>query len=177
VINDIVFQTKLLSFNASVEAARAGEEGKGFAVVAQEVGNLAEMSGNAALEISNMLEKSVRKVEQISIESRATMDSIIRESKTRVSSGMDKASRCAKSLDQILESVSLLDQMVSEISVASQEQSTGIREVNKAMIELDQSTQSNSVTARTSTDVAAAMQSQAWRLKDIVDTFDKLIKG
>jgi methyl-accepting chemotaxis protein len=52
VINDIVFQTKLLSFNASVEAARAGEQGKGFAVVAEEVGNLAQMSGNAAKEIS-----------------------------------------------------------------------------------------------------------------------------
>ena len=52
VINDIVFQTKLLSFNASVEAARAGEHGKGFAVVAEEVGNLAQMSGNAAQEIN-----------------------------------------------------------------------------------------------------------------------------
>lgn len=59
VINDIVFQTKLLSFNASVEAARAGDSGKGFAVVAEEVGNLAEMSGRSAKEISELLSSSV----------------------------------------------------------------------------------------------------------------------
>jgi len=61
VINEIVFQTKLLSFNASVEAARAGEQGKGFAVVAEEIGNLAEMSGKAAQDISSMLETLLRK--------------------------------------------------------------------------------------------------------------------
>lgn len=59
VINDIVFQTKLLSFNASVEVVRAGEHGKGFAVVAEEVGNLASMSGKASLDISEMLETSI----------------------------------------------------------------------------------------------------------------------
>ena len=65
VINDIVFQTKLLSFNASVEAARAGEQGKGFAVVAEEVGNLATMSGTSAEEISKLLESSISHIESI----------------------------------------------------------------------------------------------------------------
>ena len=60
IIDDIVFQTKLLSFNASVEAERAGEHGRGFAVVAQEVGNLAQMSGKAALEISQIVKKVLK---------------------------------------------------------------------------------------------------------------------
>lgn len=61
VIDEIVFQTKLLSFNASVEAERAGEHGRGFAVVAQKVGNLAQMSGKAAQEISSILKQSIEK--------------------------------------------------------------------------------------------------------------------
>lgn len=73
VINEIVFQTKLLSFNASVEAARAGDNGKGFAVVAQEVGNLANMSGRAAKEITALLAQSTQKV-----------NSIVQETTTRV---------------------------------------------------------------------------------------------
>jgi hypothetical protein len=77
VINEIVFQTKLLSFNASVEAARAGEYGKGFAVVAEEVGNLAQMSGNAAKEITALLTESVQKVENIVNESKTKLILII----------------------------------------------------------------------------------------------------
>lgn len=85
VINDIVFQTKLLSFNASVEAARAGEHGKGFAVVAEEVGNLAQMSGNAAKEISTMLEGSIHRVQSIVSETKTKVElmSIGRKKKTK----------------------------------------------------------------------------------------------
>lgn len=81
VINDIVFQTKLLSFNASVEAARAGEHGKGFAVVAEEVGNLAQMSGNAAKEISTMLESSVKRVQTIVSQTQSGVESLAADSK------------------------------------------------------------------------------------------------
>lgn len=80
VINEIVFQTKLLSFNASVEAVRVGEYGKGFAVVAEEVGNLAnKMSGNAAKEISSLLDESQRKTAQIVKETESKVDELIKK--------------------------------------------------------------------------------------------------
>jgi methyl-accepting chemotaxis protein len=100
VINDIVFQTKLLSFNASVEAARAGEHGKGFAVVAEEVGNLAHMSGSAAKEISEMLESSIRKVEGIVSDTKTRVERLVVEGRYRHRGG-PALQRCAwKHLEQ-----------------------------------------------------------------------------
>ena len=94
VINDIVFQTKLLTFNASVEAAREGEHGKGFALIAEEIGNLAQMSGNAATEISALLETSVQKVDQIISESKSSVGQSVQEGKQKVMFGTDIARRC-----------------------------------------------------------------------------------
>lgn len=119
VINDIVFQTKLLSFNASVEAARAGEHGKGFAVVAEEVGNLAQMSGNAAREITGMLDESIRKVEGIVQETKTRVDSLVSENKAKVGEGVEIAKECGGVLDEIVGSVSGLTEMATSISSAS----------------------------------------------------------
>src|SRR6202007_2185187 len=87
VINDIVFQTKLLSFNASVEAARAGEHGRGFAGVCRGVGNLAEMSGKSAKEISSLLEESVSRVETMVAETRQTVAGLMNRSRSIVETG------------------------------------------------------------------------------------------
>src|SRR5690606_27092464 len=101
--------------NASVEAARAGEHGKGFAVVAEEVGNLAQMSGNAAKEIGSLLEQSVHKVNEIVNETRTNVDRLMVEGKSTVERGMQVAQQCGSVLDEIVQNVSLVSSMASEI--------------------------------------------------------------
>jgi methyl-accepting chemotaxis protein len=177
VINDIVFQTKLLSFNASVEAARAGEHGKGFAVVAEEVGNLASMSGKAATEISDMLDKSVHRVTTIVEGTRGMMDTLVRSSKDKVDFGTRTARECAGSLDEIMRNVSSVGEMVREISTASREQSTGVREITKAMSELDQVTQANTASSNDASHTAKELQVQAERLNGFVQQLAILVYG
>ncbi len=136
VINDIVFQTKLLSFNASVEAARAGEHGKGFAVVAEEVGNLAQMSGNAAKEISQMLAEGNQKVAKIEANTKSSVESLIKEGKSKVEIGNNVAQQCGQILNSIVSNVGDVNRMAGEISLASQEQFMGVREITNAIGQL-----------------------------------------
>lgn len=147
VINDIVFQTKLLSFNASVEAARAGENGKGFAVVAEEIGNLAGLSGKASDDIKILLNESISKVSTIIEESRNNLNKTIERAQSLIDTGNDIAQSCQHSLDEIKSNVVRTSDMVQEISVASFEQSKGIGEISVAMGQLDISIQSNSTIA------------------------------
>lgn len=92
IINNIVFQTKLLSFNASVEAARAGEHGKGFAVVAEEVGSLAAMSGNAAKEIAGILDIALGTVNEIVDNSTSIVSRLVIEASSNITLGTQKVS-------------------------------------------------------------------------------------
>jgi methyl-accepting chemotaxis protein len=168
VINDIVFQTKLLSFYASVEAARAGEQGKGFAVVAEEVGNLASMSGAAALEISSMLAESIKTVEGIVSISKDKMGKLIVNSKEKVEVGTNIANECKNVLNEIVSSVASVSKMVTEISAASQEQSLGVQEITKAIAQLDQVTQQNTANSGLSAQSAGALSNQAESLNTLV---------
>lgn len=161
VINEIVFQTKLLSFNASVEAARAGEHGKGFAVVAEEVGSLAQMSGSAAKEISDMLSSSIEKVENIIQSTTDTVGQLIQDGKQKVAAGSKIAEDCGRVLEDVVEQVSEVSKMVSEITSAAHEQSIGIAEINRAMNQLDQVTHENSQIANQSAANAGNLAHQA----------------
>ncbi len=140
VIHDIVFQTKLLSFNASVEAARAGEHGKGFAVVAEEVGNLATMSGKAAEEIGTLLEQSVRSVEEIVVKIQTNMIDIEKDNKASVEQGKNRANDCKLALDEISSKVKETQNMVKEIVSSSRDQARDVSEINLAVNEVSKST-------------------------------------
>lgn len=177
VINDIVFQTKLLSFNASVEAARAGENGKGFAVVAEEVGNLAAMSGAAAIEISTMLDTSVNRVEVIVKNSREKIGKLIAEGKISLEAGTTIANECGAVLEDIVGSVARVSGSVSEISTACQEQALGVQEVTKAIAQLDQVTQENSASSAESANAASSLSQQAINLTGLVQNLLEIVDG
>lgn len=177
VINEIVFQTKLLSFNASVEAARAGEYGKGFAVVAEEVGKLAQMSGGAAKEISSMLQDSVTRVEVIIQDTRTKVEKLMDQSKEKVNYGSETARQCKQALDEIAVSVKSVDQLVSEIAVASKEQSAGVVQISQAVNQLEAVTNQNSAVAQASSVSAEQLRAQASSMNHLVDELAVYVHG
>ena len=165
VINDIVFQTKLLSFNASVEAARAGENGKGFSVVAEEVGNLAQMSGAAAKENSEMLQNGIESVNRTITEAQASIQVLLQANDGNVTSGAQLSESCAGMLEEIVEQVSTVNELVQRITQAFNEQSQGTTEINQAVTRLDASTQTNAVSIRKTAEAGAELKTLTMDLK------------
>jgi len=148
-IDEIAFQTNLLALNAAVEAARAGEQGRGFAVVATEVRNLAQRSATSAKEIKRLIGDSVRKVEN----------------------GSGLVNKSGETLHQIIDSVKRVTDIVAEIAAASREQSLGIEQVNKAMVQMDQVTQTNSSQTEELSATAQSLATHAEQLQVLVQRF------
>jgi methyl-accepting chemotaxis protein len=149
VIDGIAFQTNILALNAAVEAARAGEQGRGFAVVAGEVRILASRSAEAAKEIKSLIGASVE----------------------RVAAGAELVSAAGQTMSDIVGSVERVSKIIGEISIAAEDQSRGIDQVNVTVTELDQITQQNAGLAQQSTSAAESLNDEATRLAEVVSTF------
>ncbi|WP_188472924.1 methyl-accepting chemotaxis protein [Hafnia psychrotolerans] len=149
VIEGIAFQTNILALNAAVEAARAGEHGRGFAVVASEVRALAQRSSNAVKEIENLVADSLNKVED----------------------GHKSAEKTQASMSNILQGIRQVKILMSDIDVASHEQSAGISQVNIAIMQIGKATQENATLVENSQQTAAALSEQGRHLSQLVSVF------
>jgi len=177
IINEIVFQTKLLSFNASVEAARAGEQGKGFSVVAEEVGRLASLSGNAANEIKKTLIASVAEVSEIVQRTQSQSESLIQSTEQEIREGVQISSQCRESFERILTQVTETNQAIADIANASKEQTMGVEEINKAILLMDQVTQTNSGTAQQVNVLADELRSSAVAMSEAISLLETFVSG
>jgi methyl-accepting chemotaxis protein len=177
VINDIVFQTKLLSFNASVEAARAGEHGKGFAVVAEEIGNLATMSGAAARGISEMIGTGIASVEEVVSQTRSQLEELMRDSKSSVQESVVLADQCRQSIDQLVNNVTEMQKAVNQISSASAEQASGVADINRAISELETVTTFNRNLAGQSSSASQAMMENSKTLEESLNSLNQTVNG
>jgi|GEM_PF-1843899 len=166
VINDIVFETRILSFNASIEAARAGQFGRGFSVVADEVSKLAIMSGKAAEEIRTILESSTKIV-----------DDVVSGTGRRVDAGLEAADKCKQAFDSSDTSIQSILDSVTSIERAVQEQSLGLKQTNQAMNEMDGLTQKNAKAAEDLAAEAKHLSDGARRLSDVVQNLRSIVHG
>ena len=153
-IDGIAFQTNILALNAAVEAARAGEQGRGFAVVASEVRTLAQRSAAAAKEIKQLIDDSVSKV----------------------GDGARQVDEAGVTMREIVTSIQRVTDIMADIQAATHEQTTGIEQINQAIVQMDQVTQQNAALVEESAAASESMQDQARKLAELVSVF-RLAQG
>jgi methyl-accepting chemotaxis protein len=154
-IDEIAFQTNLLALNAAVEAARAGEAGAGFAVVSDEVRNLAMRAADAAKNTANLIEGTVKKIKI----------------------GSDIVTRTNEAFSKVAAGAKKVGELVGEISAASQEQSQGVEQINKAVTEMDRVVQKNAASAEESASASEEMNAQAEQMREFVAELVAVVEG
>ena len=154
-IDEIAFQTNLLALNAAVEAARAGETGAGFAVVADEVRNLAMRAADAAKNTSGLIEDTV----------------------TKIKDGLDLVTTTNEAFTEVATGASKVWELVGQIAAASNEQASGIEQVNKAVAEMDKVIQQTAANAEESASASEEMNAQAEQMKGVVGELTALVGG
>lgn len=155
VIDEIAFQTNILSLNAAVEAARAGDAGKGFAVVAEEVRSLAQRSAQAAKDTAVIIESNI----------------------TMSDNGAKLAHEVQQSVSEIDEQSRKVSELLDEISVATDEQAQGVAQINKAVSQMEMVLASNAQTAEESAAASKALYDQTLNMKTVINELDSIVKG
>ncbi len=166
VINDIVFKTQLLAVNASIEAMRAGQQGRGFSVVAEEVGKLAQISGQAASDIRAMIDEGRKKVQEF-----------VETNLRTVSVGESITREVAESFLEIADQVSDIGEQIKGVADAGSEQKIGVNKVKNTFSEIDRGTQQQAQGANRVSDLATNLKDQSMRLNALATSVDHLVSG
>ena len=165
VINDIVFKTQLLSFNASIEAARAGQYGRGFAVVAEEVGKLAQLSGDASKEIDSLLGDSQNRVVKI-----------VESVEERVSDGKEVSGEALRTFREIASQISAISDKINQVGVAAVEQAGGVEQTARAMDQMNETAHKNKLGSEQILNVSDRVRDLSAHIREVTEGIRQFVR-